>query len=189
MPLPRFRFFYIISFSIHLAVIFTLYCFSIKSHRAQKNAKIVIEMIDLKNTRQYKTSAESKKRANLKTGDSRSKDKLTGEKISDSEESDGGNTDYTGLENSALAKLNQSIHNSLVYPPVALEMGWEDEIRIRVYLAPGGIFEKMEYLQKSEYAVLNRSIEDAVRSFKYPKFRKKVIVPLGFHFIIKSKRW
>lgn len=161
---------------IHFFLILTIF---VKFHKIPQNLhkkKILVEVIQI--------NSQKKKKDSLTTYNKTSAlYKITNEVNSELQ------GEYSHLESSALSQLNNSMQNAIRYPAMALERGWEDSVHILVYLLPNGKCEKLEYIQKSKYPVFNKTVENAVWNWKYPRLQKKVVVPLGFHFTIKSERW
>ncbi|GEM_PF-3351409 len=91
------------------------------------------------------------------------------------------------MDNSALAELNRNIGNSIAYPPAALEMGWEDVVKIDVPILPPGNAGNPVFIRKSRYEVFNAAVVDAVKAWRYPVRKEKINIVLTFKFTINEK--
>ncbi len=91
------------------------------------------------------------------------------------------------VDNSALAELNRNIGNSIAYPPAALEMGWEDVVKIDVPILPPGNAGNPAFIRKSRYEVFNEAVMDAVKAWRYPVVKEKTNVVLTFRFTINAR--
>ena len=77
---------------------------------------------------------------------------------------------------------NSTIHNRIVYPPLARQYGWEGRVTLEVLVNALGRAEKIQVLVKSGYRILEQAAIKGVRNHTFPEGVEPEVVQLTFDF-------
>ncbi len=80
-----------------------------------------------------------------------------------------------------LSDAIQEFQNSLSYPPLALEQGWQTECSWKVEVAETGEVIHFEILQRCQYEIFQTTVESNLKTWKFPTNTiQSFILPVSF---------
>lgn len=83
-------------------------------------------------------------------------------------------------EEGTLTKEISDFQNSLSYPPLALERGWESECEWEVEIQEGKIIE-WKYLKACSYEIFRVTVEKSLQNWKFsPTLTRRIKIPIAF---------
>jgi TonB family protein len=90
----------------------------------------------------------------------------------------------TGL----VSNLNHRIQNTVEYPPIAEELGWNGNVKLLVEIKKDGSVGKIKILESS-YSVFVSEAVEKVRKWKFQEGNCPEFIVLNFEFINKSSKF
>jgi outer membrane biosynthesis protein TonB len=80
-----------------------------------------------------------------------------------------------------LSEAIQEFQNSLFYPPLALEQGWQTDCSWKVEVAETGEVIHFEILQRCQYEIFQTTVESNLKTWKFPTNTiQSFILPVSF---------